>query len=86
LFSSRNDGERALVFLVALLLSLSAHANALVALVGGDLWAWGGLDFSGLLHSSEWVDAIEVAVFSGADWASESHLWCWAVATASAPC
>lgn len=85
LFSSWNDGERALVFLVALLLSLSAHTNTLVALVGSDLWAWGGLDFSCLLHSREGVDAIEVAVISGADWASESHLRGWAVSSASAP-
>jgi len=39
LFSSWNDAKSALVFLVALFLSSSAHANALITLVGSNLWA-----------------------------------------------
>jgi len=86
LFSSWNDGKSALVFEVAFLLSSSAHANALVTLVGSYLWAFLGFNFRSLIKSSHCVFASAVTIFSSAYWASESHLWSWAVSGACGPC
>jgi len=84
-FCSGNDGESALVLLVALLESLSALANACVTCELGNGGARKALVFSSLWHLSERVDALGVAVLIGADWASVSHLGSWAVAGADSP-